>query len=178
MVIALPPVKLNCAMRVFALSATLPCMTSQRRTGATAEVRRAFLAAVKKAMQLHVAAHGSDFVRPKHHYLFHAAEQPSADGLRLDCFVLERKHNLLRSRSGTSETVLFVAWAAPVVGDSHAAKVTASEMVARAGRKTLTTRRLSSCLRCRRCCRATSRRRRTASSLMRSGGRRRSWTEP
>ncbi|MCP4447984.1 MAG: hypothetical protein GY811_22010 [Myxococcales bacterium] len=55
--------------------------------------------AVSISLALHKAAHGPALIKPKHHYLWHVPDQPAEDGIWLDAFVLERKHNLLRSRS-------------------------------------------------------------------------------
>ena len=55
--------------------------------------------AVRTALQLHVAAFGEDLLKPKHNFLFHSSSQPLEDGVLLDCFSLERKHRMLKSKA-------------------------------------------------------------------------------
>ena len=49
--------------------------------------------------QAHIDAYSRDFVIPKHHYMFHMTRQAEADGLWLDCFVHERKHQMIKDCS-------------------------------------------------------------------------------
>ena len=57
-------------------------------------------AATHAFFQLHVAAYGSELVRPKHHYMVgHLTKQAEADVFWLDCFVHERKHQLTKDAS-------------------------------------------------------------------------------
>lgn len=42
------------------------------------------------------AAYGTQHLRPKHHFLFHNAQQLAAGSLLLDCFVHERKHQMMK----------------------------------------------------------------------------------
>ena len=49
-----------------------------------------------RSLRLHLAAYGPELVRPKHHYLQHLTKQASEDGFWLDCFVHERKHQIVK----------------------------------------------------------------------------------
>jgi len=44
----------------------------------------------------HQLAYGSDCVKPKHHFAFHIPLQLERDGMILDTFVLERKHQPIK----------------------------------------------------------------------------------
>lgn len=48
-------------------------------------------------MRLHIEAHGSTYVRPKHHWLLHVASQIRRDECVLDAFIIERQHLLVKS---------------------------------------------------------------------------------
>ena len=50
--------------------------------------------AVKDYLQLHCAVYGEDGVKPKHHYALHVPEQAQQYKILLDCFVVERSHQL------------------------------------------------------------------------------------
>ena len=50
--------------------------------------------AVKGYLQLHSAVHGEDGIKPKHHYALHVPEQAQQHKILLDCFVVERSHQL------------------------------------------------------------------------------------
>jgi hypothetical protein len=43
-------------------------------------------------MKSHIAAYGTDLVRPKHHWQMHLGDQLLRDGIMLDAFVIERMH--------------------------------------------------------------------------------------
>jgi hypothetical protein len=45
---------------------------------------------------LHKLAYGSEYFKPKHHYAHHIPKQIARDGLLLDTFVLERKHQPIK----------------------------------------------------------------------------------
>lgn len=47
---------------------------------------------ISDAMRKHLDCYGDEHMRPKHHYMFHMTAQPGADGIYLDAFVAERKH--------------------------------------------------------------------------------------
>ena len=53
--------------------------------------------AVSRFLRSHVATYGGSHVKPKHHYMFHAGDQASEDGIWLDAFVLERRHKLAKA---------------------------------------------------------------------------------
>ena len=53
--------------------------------------------AVSRCLRSHVATYGDMHVKPKHHYMFHASDQASEDGIWLDAFVLERRHKLAKA---------------------------------------------------------------------------------
>ena len=44
--------------------------------------------AVSRCLRSHVDTYGNSHVKPKHHYMFHASDQASEDGIWLDAFVL------------------------------------------------------------------------------------------
>ena len=48
---------------------------------------------------LHQSAYGKEGVKPKHHYAYHVPHQVQRDGLLLDTFVLERKHQPIKARA-------------------------------------------------------------------------------
>ena len=50
--------------------------------------------ACKSYLQLHIATYGEDGVKPKHHFAFHIGEQAQQLKMLLDCFVIERSHQL------------------------------------------------------------------------------------
>ena len=52
---------------------------------------------IQRYRSLHAAAYGTDYVRPKHHYLHHVTDQPRKDRFWLDCFVHERKHKVVKA---------------------------------------------------------------------------------
>ena len=45
-----------------------------------------------KFMGLHMAAYGTAFIKPKHHWLYDVADHWERDGKVIDCFVIERNH--------------------------------------------------------------------------------------
>lgn len=47
---------------------------------------------ISDAMRKHLDCYGDEHIRPKHHYMFHMGFQPGTDGVYLDAFVAERKH--------------------------------------------------------------------------------------
>ena len=49
--------------------------------------------------EAHVRAYGDTFVKPKHHYLLHCSTQYEEDGRWLDCFVHERKHQVIKTQA-------------------------------------------------------------------------------
>ena len=53
-------------------------------------------AEVDSAFRLHVEAYGCGLVKPKHHYMLHLTKQAESDGIYLDCFVHERKHQVIK----------------------------------------------------------------------------------
>lgn len=59
----------------------------------------AVLFKLQQHLQQHKKAHGTEHCKPKHHFSFHSAMQ-MATGVVLDCFVHERKHQMLK-RAGT-----------------------------------------------------------------------------
>ena len=61
---------------------------AKRGEGVSAELDNS----ISDAMRRHLDCYGDENIRPKHHYMFHMGVQPSADGVYLDAFVAERKH--------------------------------------------------------------------------------------
>ena len=57
---------------------------------------RVVLALMREHMQLHKLAYGTDWIKPKHHFAFHNALSWQQDEVWLDCFVHERKHQVLK----------------------------------------------------------------------------------
>ncbi len=51
----------------------------------------------RKFMGLHQEAYGSQFLKPKHHWLLDIAPQITRDRVVLDAFVIERQHLLVKS---------------------------------------------------------------------------------
>ena len=47
-------------------------------------------------------------MKPKHHYCFHNAEQLAPGVLVLDCWVHERKHQLLKQAQAPARLPIFV----------------------------------------------------------------------
>jgi hypothetical protein len=64
-------------------------------------IARPEIAALRQALQrhgeLHKRAYGSDWTRPKNHYAYHVPDQAERDGMLLDTFVLERKHQPIKA---------------------------------------------------------------------------------
>lgn len=60
-----------------------------------------------------LAAYGVHHVKPKFHYALHSAMQWKADGVTQDCFVLERKHQVVKQAHGVRDsgsTSLGASW--------------------------------------------------------------------
>jgi len=58
-----------------------------------------FKNACSRFLGLHVFAYGREFAKPKHHYLLHCSTQYEEDGKWLDCFVHERKHQVIKAQA-------------------------------------------------------------------------------
>ena len=56
--------------------------------------RSDFIAAAEVHLNLHKQAYGTKYVKPKHHYVFHNAEQEPKE---LDCFVTERHNKMAKA---------------------------------------------------------------------------------
>ena len=67
-------------------------MLCKRGIAAPAETAAQLRVATAKHLRLHLEAHGSSGVRPKHHWVLDIPDQILQDGLLLDSFVIERKH--------------------------------------------------------------------------------------
>ena len=52
-----------------------------------------------KHSELFKKAYGSQAVKPKHHYALHLPEQYFIDGVYVDCFAMERMHQLMKAES-------------------------------------------------------------------------------
>ena len=52
---------------------------------------------IKQHMASFLAVYTPEDAKPKHHFLVHIPAQVARDGLLLDCFVLERKHQMLKA---------------------------------------------------------------------------------
>jgi len=53
-------------------------------------------AKLSRHLAAHKLAYGDQFLKPKHHFAFHNALQLTRDHFMLDCFVHERKHQVLK----------------------------------------------------------------------------------
>jgi hypothetical protein len=54
---------------------------------------------IAKHCELFKKAYGSHSVRPKHHYAFHLPDQYLADGVYIDCFAMERHHQVCKAQA-------------------------------------------------------------------------------
>jgi hypothetical protein len=54
-------------------------------------------AASEKHLRLHIAAYGTEFVVPKHHWQLDVADQLGRDGCVLDAFIIERLHLVVKA---------------------------------------------------------------------------------
>ena len=54
------------------------------------------IASIKKYLTVFVNTYSADLVRPKHHFLHHIPQQIERDGMLLDCWVHERKHQMVK----------------------------------------------------------------------------------
>ena len=52
--------------------------------------------AIKRHLDLFVAAYGMDYIRPKHHYVLHLPSSLRKFGFILSTFTHERKHRMIR----------------------------------------------------------------------------------
>lgn len=59
--------------------------------------------AVRQHMLLHIRAHGTSYLKAKHHWMFDIADQLETDPFVLDCFLLERSHMRAKARSNLVE---------------------------------------------------------------------------
>ena len=65
---------------------------------------------VERYMTAFVRAYGAAACRPKHHFLFHLADQIERDGVLLDCWTHERKHQVVKAACNwTDNTIQFEA---------------------------------------------------------------------
>ena len=64
--------------------------------------RNDFIAAAEVHLDLHKQAYGTRYVKPKHHYVFHNAEQEPKE---LDCFVAERHNKMAKARHSLPPTI-------------------------------------------------------------------------
>lgn len=63
---------------------------------------------MRQFMEAHRAAYGTERIKPKHHYAMHNALQAERGDLVLDCFVHERKHQVLkRAANPIKNTIRF-----------------------------------------------------------------------
>lgn len=53
--------------------------------------------ALSRHLELHKAAYGDQYIRPKHHWMLDVPDQVIKDGMVLDAFVLERHHSLVKA---------------------------------------------------------------------------------
>ena len=67
-------------------------------------------ALVGRFMSAFTRAYSEDACRPKHHFLFHLADQIERDGVLLDCWTHERKHQVVKAACNwTDNTAQFEA---------------------------------------------------------------------
>ena len=67
-------------------------MIAKRGVAPAAEAGSQLQLALVKHMRLHIAAYGTQFIRPKHHWQLDMSEQVGRDGCVLDAFIIERLH--------------------------------------------------------------------------------------
>ena len=65
--------------------------------GPTEALLRSLDAAIDAYRGVRHRIYGRDYIRPKHHYLFHITKQPLRDMFWLDCYTHERKHQLIKA---------------------------------------------------------------------------------
>lgn len=96
--------------------AVIDLILQAKASGVTAaDLPARLLAAVCHNLQLVIATYGSDWLKPKHHYMMHIAYQIARDACVLDAFVLERSHlvvkmiaNNLKKLAGFESSLLAV----------------------------------------------------------------------
>ena len=71
-------------------------LMAKRRQADPAEVAPQLKAALANHMRLHLAAHGQDHIKPKHHWQMDIPDQLIKDGVVLDTFIIERTHLLVK----------------------------------------------------------------------------------
>ena len=79
-----------------AVCRVLDLMDTIKKFGIGDRILRELKQEVARSLRLHVAAYGCDWVKPKHHYMIHMPRQVEEDGVWLDCFVHERKHQVIK----------------------------------------------------------------------------------
>ena len=79
-----------------AVCRVLDLMDTIKKSGVGDRILRELKQEVARNLRLHVAAYGCDWVKPKHHYMIHMPRQVEEDGVWLDCFVHERKHQVIK----------------------------------------------------------------------------------
>ena len=82
---------------LLAVCRVLDLMDAIKKSGVGDRLVRELKQEVACSLRLHVAAYGVEWVKPKHHYMIHMPRQVSEDGVWLDCFVHERKHQVIKS---------------------------------------------------------------------------------
>ena len=79
-----------------AVCRVLDLMDTIKTFGVGDRILRELKQEVARSLRLHVAAYGCEWVKPKHHYMIHMPRQVEEDGVWLDCFVHERKHQIIK----------------------------------------------------------------------------------
>ena len=89
---------------VLCLFEVVDALLLAKRTGASPAVS----SKMQAFLQAHQAAYGTTHTKPKHHYGLHDCMRAQRGGLMLDCFVHERKHQVLkRAANPTKNTRAF-----------------------------------------------------------------------
>ena len=73
-----------------AMAALMDMYVKGKVYGASASLEAEWRCAWARALRKHTLAHGESLIKPKHHFAYHCASQPSLDGIWLDTYCLER----------------------------------------------------------------------------------------
>ena len=71
-------------------------MLQAKYQGADPSLAQGFDDAACEFLRLHTLAYDTEHVKPKHHFMMHVGRQWAEDGFALDCFVQERKHQVIK----------------------------------------------------------------------------------
>ena len=97
--VVLPTHKVDVACRSFLKMCHVIDEFLKLKTGSSSNHR--VLDLLRDFMDLHKACYGTEWIKPKHHFAFHNILSLQDDKVWLDCFVHERKHQVVK-RAGTT----------------------------------------------------------------------------